>query len=322
MEKAEKSRFLTQLETFKAPGHRINHHAVVANTNQHPVTLKKIQKTPKILERLKEKFKKGISPTALTTYIRNPIDFYYLYALKIEEIEELEEDISYRTQGIVIHETLDKLYQPFINKYLTQEDIDKMLNMYSHLVLEEFKTKFDEKALKKGQNLLDFEIAKRQVKRFLLQEKETLKDFSIKINELEKKTYKSISISGLDFPITLQGTVDRIDEKNTQLRIIDYKTGNVEINHLKIPKNWESFTQDYKHAKAFQVLFYALLKEDLLSEDSQAGVISFKNLKTGFMHCQQNKMSLKNLLPEFKNQLNDLILEIMNPEIPFIEKQV
>jgi len=214
------------------------------------------------------------------------------------------------------------MYRNYRNKVLTENDVDKMLSNYPKTLTMLFEKKFQEQALRQGKNLIDFEIAKQQIKRFLLQEKKDVKRNKIEIVELEKVGDKYLDIDGIDFKIKLKGTVDRVDLFNDKIRIIDYKTGKVEAKQLKIPKDWADFTEDYKYSKAFQVLFYALLKEDNLDEGAEAGIVSFKNLKTGFMTCTDSSLNLKEMVAEFKIELETLILEILNSEIPFTEKLV
>ena len=77
-----------------------------------------------------------------------------------------------------------------------------------------------------------------------------------------KKTYQTdLLVEQISFPITLKGQVDRIDVFDGEPRVIDFKTGSVILGDVEIV-NWEDITSDYKkNAKAFQVLFYALLLE-------------------------------------------------------------
>lgn len=324
IEKAEKSRFLTQLQTFKLPQHSITNYAVSANIGHNESKLKIVNKTPEVMAKLKSLFTYGISPSALTTYIRNPIDFYNRYVLGINDVDEIEEDISYKTLGSVIHDCLDLLYRSYKGKVLSETNLEQMLNSYPETITLLFEDKFQEEALRNGKNLIDFEIAKHQVKRFLTLEKKIVKNNVLKIIDLEKEDKKQLEVKGLDFKVKLKGTVDRVDVLNNQLRIIDYKTGKVETKQLNIPKDWQGFTEDYNYSKAFQVLFYALLKEESLGENAEAGIISFKNLKSGFMKCSlpKSENSLKALVGEFKIELESLILEILNSEIPFTEKPV
>ena len=48
----------------------------------------------RLLLRLKEIAEKGFSPSSLTNYIRNPIQFYFQRILRISEVDEVEENIA------------------------------------------------------------------------------------------------------------------------------------------------------------------------------------------------------------------------------------
>ena len=77
---------------------------------------------------------------------------------------------------------------------------------------------------------------------FLKKEKDAIfKGNKIKIISIEEKFNKSLKINGLNFPINIRGTVDRIDVYNNTLRIIDYKSGLVKPQDLII----SDFEQSY-----------------------------------------------------------------------------
>ena len=79
---------------------------------------------------------------------------------------------------------------------------------------------------KGGKNLLIFEVAKRYIYNFLRSEQQLLeKGCKLKILSIESNLKTEIKIPELDFPVYIKGKVDRIDELDGQLRIIDYKTG-------------------------------------------------------------------------------------------------
>ena len=96
--------------------------------------------------------------------------------------------------------------------------------------------------------------------------------------------------------------------------------------------DWDTITLDYKYSKAFQVLAYSLIQhhQTPITNTTQAGVISFKNLQEGFLKFgtkssvrgKPNHEITQPVLEEFQAQLKQLILEIFNPQIPFIEKEV
>ena len=110
------------------------------------------------------------------------------------------------------------------------------------------------------------------------------------------------------------------------MRIVDYKTGRVNQGDLEI-KDWEIITQDYKYSKAVQVLAYALMIDKKLPISSaEAGIISFKNLNSGFLKfgtkTPKNYTITQETLELYRVELKKLILEICNPHIPFTEKEI
>ncbi|WP_452225349.1 PD-(D/E)XK nuclease family protein [Lacinutrix chionoecetis] len=328
----EKSRFINQLELEAI--HNINHAIVTPQVPASNLKLKEIKKTETVVEQLKTIAKQGFSPSSLTNYIRNPLDFYYQKLLGIKDIEEVEETIAANTMGTVVHDTLEALYKPYIGKTLTVGDIERMTPQIAPKIDFYFKQSYAEGDMSKGKNLIIFEIAKRYVQNFLKLEIEDLKQGNtITILALEQRIEVPLDIPELNFEVNLKGTVDRIDNYNGVHRIIDYKTGKVEEAQVSIV-DWEEITTDYKkYSKSFQILAYAYMlnAQEPLRFPIEAGVISFKNLKAGFLkftkrdqQSRGNKETLitQNTLDTYFAELKKLIIEICNPEINFIEKEL
>ena len=55
--------------------------------------------------------------------------------------------------------------------------------------------------------------------------------------------------------------MDRIEERNGKIRIIDYKTGRVEKTDLTL-KSWKGLTDNIKNDKIIQILAYAYMFEN------------------------------------------------------------
>src|SRR5690606_11680655 len=218
----EKSRFITQLEVEKQPNHQISHqmyHAVLPNTALSEMI---IEKSESVMNRLAEIAKNGFSPSALSAYIRNPLDFYYQRILKISELEEVEETIEANTLGNIIHKTLEELYAPFLNKYLSEKDLETMEKLADEVLLKHFRAEFKEGEIKKGKNLLAFEASKRSVFNFLKQEKESIiAGDAVKVLCLEQKFERDLTSDRLPFPVKIAGLIDRIEIRNDRLRILD-----------------------------------------------------------------------------------------------------
>ncbi|WP_395047368.1 PD-(D/E)XK nuclease family protein [Flavobacterium sp.] len=324
----EKSRFITQLEVEKQPNHNLTHEIIqpiVPNIAYKPVT---VSKSESVMTRLKEiATGKGFSPSALTTYIRNPIQFYFQRILSIRESEEVEENIALNTLGTIIHETLEALYKPVINKFLTTDDLDKMLTLANDEVLKQFKEIYKEGEVKKGKNLLAFEVAKRNVFNFLIEEKKQIANGDVvKVLALETPLERLLEDNRLPFPVKIAGNVDRIEIRNNKIRIIDYKTGKVDKNNVQL-KDWNGLTLDIKNDKIIQLLCYAFMYEKQVNGlEMEAGIISFKNMKGGFLPFgfKQDKEVFTVITPEilesFKTEIVILINEILKLDIPFEEK--
>lgn len=329
----EKSRFVTQLEIEGI--HNLKQFIVVPKTPVIRPHLISVPKTDMMMSKIKAVAENGFSPSSLTNYIRNPIDFYNQKILGIKEQDNVEEIVASNTLGTVIHNTLQDLYEPLIGKFLSIETVKTMKTNTVEKIMLHFRKIYKEGDLAKGKNLIIFEIAKRYISNFLNTEIEILKQGNtIKILQIETALNVSIDIPELDFPVILKGKVDRVDEYNGTMRIIDYKTGKVELNKVEIV-NWEDITTDYtKYSKSFQVLTYAYMMhaKETFNNPIEAGIISFKNLKAGFLKFSKKDKSgigakkdsqiTKVMLNDFYNELKSLILEICNPKIPFTEKEV
>jgi hypothetical protein len=295
--------------------------------------LKQIKKTLAVIEKIKAMAEVGFSPSSLTNYIRNPMDFYYEKILDIKTFEEIEETVAANTLGSIIHQTLEDLYRPMINKFLTEDFIKKNIPLIESTVKKHFKQLFKEGDFSKGKNLIVFEIANRYISNFLNKELESInKGNSIKILAIEEKNIATLDIPELGFPVRFKGTIDRIDEFNGVIRVIDYKSGKVLQNQVEIVE-WEDILTDYdKYSKSFQILSYAYLlnSKKLFLNPIEGGIISFKNLlgdyflkfakKESNNSRSKDALITQETLDNFHVQLKKLILEICNPDIPFTEK--
>jgi len=329
----EKSRFITQLEIEKQPAHKIRKLLISPEVPQISKSLKEVRKTPEIIEKLKSLAHSGFSPSALTTYIRNPLDFYYQYVLGIRDKEEVEETVAFNTLGTVVHNALENLYKAFEGKTISEEIILGFIKKADEEIAREFYETYSKVPLETGKNLLIFEVAKRYLHNFLRFELKRLKQGEqIQIIQIESDLKVELSVKELSFPIFLRGKVDRFENSNGTPRIIDYKTGKVESRDLNISE-WVDITKNYdNYSKSFQVLTYASLiaLEKGLKFPAEAGIISFKNLKSGFLKFEQRKAGTKQkdslitgeTLEMFQKELKRLILEICDPKIPFTEKEI
>ncbi|UOK43301.1 MULTISPECIES: PD-(D/E)XK nuclease family protein [Flavobacterium] len=328
LDAGEKSRFITQLEIEKQPNHIITHqiyNAYLPEKAYEPIV---VPKSKRVMERLKEiATGRGFSPSGLTSYIRNPIQFYNQRVLRISEVEEVEENIALNTLGTIIHGALEELYTPFLNRFLSVEIISEMLSKANAEVEKQFREVYKEGEIKKGKNLLAFEVAKRNVFNFLNEEKRLIENGdAVKVLALETSLERILDDNRLPYPVKIAGNVDRIEQRNGKIRIIDYKTGKVELKSVQL-KDWAGLTADIKNDKIIQLLCYAFMFEKQKSGmEMEAGIISFKNMKAGFLPfaVKEDKNADvvidEAVLEDFKIEVVNLINEILDAEIPFEEE--
>ncbi len=326
----EPSRFIRQLDAAKALGQldQVIFKKKIISPKLHvsAPTLHSIDKTDGIILKLNEIAQKGYSPTAFINYIRNPLDFYKRSILGLKEFREVEETIAAHTFGTIVHDTLEQLYFPYLNKFLERNNVRLMMSHLEDEVERQFKKSYSSISIASGKNYLAFEIAKQFILNFLNYELNELeKGKKIKILGLEVPMDMQHSVNGLDFQIKLRGKIDRIDEVNGVSRIMDYKTGKVASAQLKI-NDWSLISTDEKFSKSFQVLTYAYMylntfKLSLNELSLETGIISFKNLKEGFMSFNGGMLT-EEIIASFIIELDKLILEIFDKDRPFLEKEL
>jgi hypothetical protein len=331
LEGGEKSRLLTQLLTDEKKLGDISEIIAAPVIRPSIKVVQSITKDESLMDLIKAHAGKGFSPTSLSNYIRNPIDFYKRNLLGIDDIQEVEETVAHNTFGTIVHDTLEDLYKPHLNTYLEVSMLEDMKKKVKSLVIGHFAKSFADGDISRGKNLIAFNVVVRYVENFLKLELAEVKQHKIKILGVEENLSMDINVPGLDFPIVLKGKLDRVDEKDGVLRIIDYKTGNVGSAQVEIV-DWEEVIEDYNHSKAFQLLCYALMYNNLKPIGTiEAGIISFKNLSSGLLRfATKEKKGSRNkdtsitqeTIAHFMEAIKTLIFEIGNSQIPFTEKEV
>ena len=327
----EKSRFLTQLvheAPKKDPRTSIEEDPVHIPLQKDESLPLSIPKDEKVRERLREWAAKGVSPTALSTWVEDPYQFYRKYILRLPEPEELAESIDARALGDVIHDGLYELYRPFEGKELRSSSIEKMFKEIPELVKAQFSQHYEQKDMAFGKNHIMLRVIEDRMKQFLRAEKEHIEKAEAQgdglfIEKLEasSKLDLELDLSGECVPVRLRGTPDRIDRIGGKKRLIDLKTGNVEPSKLKVGEA-SDLLEEPGHKYALQLLFYGLLyiREQGISDPSSVspGIIGFRDLGKGMMQLSAKKdspyQSLQEQVDAFEDALREKLHEILDPE--------
>tara|TARA_R110002012_G_scaffold166185_1_gene329194 strand:- start:37296 stop:40022 length:2727 start_codon:yes stop_codon:yes gene_type:complete len=324
LEGNEKSRLLTQLLTDENRNAAITEITASSLVKTSPVKKQSISKNDTLMSEIKALGTRGFSPSSLSNYIRNPIDFYKKSILKIYDTNEVEESVAANTFGTIVHDSLEDLYQNFVGKFLEKESLTKLLGEVEKTVQLNFKKTYAEGEISTGKNLIAYHVILRYIQNFIQLEIKEVAKHNIKVLALEQNLELVFSVPNIEGSIKIKGKLDRIDEVDGVLRIIDYKTGKVEPKNVKI-KDWEDIILNYDMSKAFQLMCYALLYDQKTPITRiEAGILSFKNLSKGVLLFNQNNTTVitEDTLKDFKNVLFKLIQEIFDPSVPFTEKDI
>lgn len=315
----EKSRFITQIEM---ESHHKIEHIIIENTsepiNQEPIT---IEKTPSVLEKLEE-WKQRVSASHLVTYLYNPIDFYLEKVLGAKETTEIEEELSQRNYGTLVHNALEYLYGKIIGKILTNSDLENLLQEVDESINYAIeKLKHQPEFYEKGMNFVHKQIAKRVVESVINYDLDLVKSGNaLEIIALERKIENIPFKIDENNEVIFYGFIDRIDVLNGTLRIIDYKTAkpkNLKIR-LKEDKIDTLFFDDrFKQAMQLCIYQYCISQiEEFKNKNVETGIWSFAEVNNGVQNVEFTDGNFEDSLVSVRN----LILEILNPEIPFTEK--
>ena len=251
-QKGEMSRFMLQLmvdssniSRTSAPPHprtsEISFRSLRAGQSPLLHQPQPIDKTAAILDILRQRFSNdrgGISPTAVSTYLRCQLRFFYRYVSNLQEPDDIDDElIDNRLFGNIFHKAAQTLYEPFNRRRVTTMMLDDLLKdevaieraVDAAIRNELFKNNgaTDSSLSLDGLQLINREVIIKYV-HLLIETDRRLAPFTIL--GLEKR----VSMPWGDTKVG--GIIDRLDSVTDpatgqeRIRVIDYKTG---ARHLR-----------------------------------------------------------------------------------------
>lgn len=326
----EMSRFMLQL--MVESGHKINKLNIVAQqTPQHSLP-EGIKKTPEIMNIINEINR--LSPTAINTYIRCQLRFYYRYLQRIKEPENDDNEMNNAFFGSIFHRVAELFYEPYYkNKQLIQkEDIDRALKNKA-LIDACVEQAFREILFKVSKNTHveynGLQLINRQVIKdyFIKQLKIDQQLCPFRIRGLEKSVYEDFDIKGTRI-VKIGGSIDRLDElerpgKQPVIRVVDYKTGTNNSTNVKSLE--EVFTDENlkNHTDYYlQAMLYSLIVRDQSKENLPVSpaLVFIQKQGTDNADCtlRINKEPIEDIATysdEYREGLINVVSDIFNPEL-------
>ena len=189
----EMSRFMLQL--LVESGQNIDHYSLTAKNHPTPLMPKPIQKDEATLSKLQEITR--LSPSALNTYIRCPLAFYYQYIAHIQEPHPDPETIDNRLFGNIFHRAAYLIYKditdrsPLIEKAHIQAYLSNR-TLLANVVDRAFQA--EQCTPNNGLQIINREVIIQYITK-LLKIDQLLCPFSILAMEEEAKVYTSLSFT-------------------------------------------------------------------------------------------------------------------------------
>lgn len=282
-----------------------------------------IPKDAEVLALLSQRQKRGFSASALNTYLSCPKKFFYRYVQGLHEPKQ-DEDItaSDATIGTVLHAVMQTLYMPYIQRVVTANDIQHILDSltderWKELPIEAIRT-----------DHLAFFIVKNYVCNILRYDQQQAP--FIYLNG-EQKVDSRITLPQIG-NISFYGFIDRIDKQGNTLRVIDYKTGKVHIEYHDME---HIFSRIENQDKALQTMLYCWMLEQyspqILTDIAHISphIYSARNMAKldevqTLIHQKGNTDFVWNeeVKQTFLEGLTTLLQEIFNPALPFAPTSV
>lgn len=343
LSKGEMSRFMLQLLVEYPYG--IERKMLEAKQSPTQVEELKVQKTDEIMKLLKRRFdtnvrpKAVLSPSALNHYMDCSLRFFFQYVAAIKVPDEVTVEINSPMFGTIFHKSAEMAYKTIIGngKMVSGEAIETFLKnprLLHDIVDGAFKKEFfrigkAEKADYNGTYLINFRVIETYVKQLLNFDKRRT-PFTIVYEEKEVTEPLHLDMDNGSIDINVGGTIDRMDEKNGTIQIVDYKTGG---NPKSIATVNNLFQRDQDRANyIFQAFLYASIvannmpgtkvKPTLLYIHRAAAKDYSSDILIG--EPRKPKDTVENIAvyeDDFRSELSALIHEIFDQNIPFAQTE-
>lgn len=327
----EPSRFIKQLEYESGFDfhHRELQLSIKTELKREEVIVKST-KVQQILNRYLEG-KKSLSASALTTYIANPIDFFYKYVAGIEEPKEVEETVEAYKVGLILHDVMEQFYAQLkaTDAVITIErikgkkaDIPKLITQaFAHVMYDNRHAPVQLNGMQK----VIYAIVLEYVNIILNQDTENA-PFTLVGLEQKGSVSFSFEANGNPQEIKLFGIIDRVELKNGIYRIVDYKTGSDSLKYSSIEECFDTDCGNINKALV-QTLFYTHVYEQISkNENVEPNLYVVKTMSDRIVNFSAKNRILKDefLASEkilFLNALKEKLKELFDFSIPFRASQ-
>ena len=329
-QRGEMSRFMLQL-MVESP------HTITSHTLQTGQTIQKwlpdpIEKTPHVLQVMQSQFTTQhpiLSPTAITKYMRCPLQFYYLYVADIQQpdIPDDEQELDHRIFGNVFHEAADIIYRQ-LPRYIDKPLLEHLLKSKVEIerAVDEAFHRIIPFAPKRGLQLINREVIIHYLRQLITID-HRLAPFTILGLECDVKRQLTPSATYFQ-PSIIGGRIDRLDlitdGSDEYIRVVDYKTSNrrpkpiADVEAIFLPENIREHSDYY-----LQTFVYADIISRQRPDHKVSPALVFiqhaggDNYDPTLCFGSQPVRDIAQVSARFNELLEETITEMFSPDVPF-----
>jgi len=341
--KAEMSRFLLQL--LIDPRLKIQRRTLQSSIKPWQAQPVVVPKTNEILLKIKELYDfntnpeaRPLTPSHLNIFIDCSLRFYLQKIQGYESPDQLSDELDSSVFGTIFHRAAESLYReigkigrekrfaPFVVEkshldVFFQPDSDFRIRKFVSNAFEKvyFKGRAVDETQYNGEQLINFNVICKMLKRLI--------DFDRKrapftVIGLEWNDYCFFELETFSVRLKIGGIIDRLEEKEGKLRILDYKTG----GSAKTFKSLEDLVseKDKRASHIFQTFVYASVLSRL--DESNTPIvpallymqdINRENYSPEIVYEKEPVADFRDLNPVFEKLYLQKISSLFDPEIPF-----
>lgn len=172
-----------------------------------------VEKSSAASQRIREK---TFSVTALDTYLRCPLSFYYGHVLDLDRKEGVTGEIARTDIGVTVHEILHDYFSETVGRMLTPSDIDS--GRMEELINRHFRRAYGTD-LSGAAYLLQRQVKKQMASVLERYYRPLIEEGPVTVRACEHRVYGTVE------GLRLKGRIDSIEQRGSLTCLVDFKTG-------------------------------------------------------------------------------------------------
>ncbi|MFY0651750.1 MAG: PD-(D/E)XK nuclease family protein [Cyclobacteriaceae bacterium] len=309
----------------------------VKATSIQPITINKDKEILTLLDRYiisDSNNYKRLSPSAFNTYLDCRLKFYFRYLQKINEPDEITDDLDPALFGNLMHHAMEYIYLPYVEDGKPTKVEAKDFDLLYSKVDEAIQFAFTKNRINPvSESNVDGRsiVASRVLHKFLnaiLKHDQSTAPFEIVALEADEKDgyflNLAIEVEGRKMQVALKGVVDRVDKVGNSVRILDYKSGKDERSFSTMESLFDREASNRNKA-VMQVLLYCLLylnKNGMSVDPLVPGLFNSKDIlsrdfETNIKYNRKPITDFADIKEEYEEELKKMVAEIFDPKVPF-----